>query len=193
MRSRFDRWVEKIPWRREWQPTPVFLPGESMDRRAWWAIVHRVSKSWHDWVNNTHFDKFSKFRALLQTCANLASACDVMLRQVGSTNLRPSPPPLLLQGRRRKLPLGNAQAGIRGKFPVGAGCSHPSPAMDRSQALAFCNMMLACISPGFWAHSSGSSCQGSWWPSSRVLPCLLAAPHLQGPGEPLHGAEMGQV
>ena len=21
-------WVEKIPWRREWQPTPVFLPGE---------------------------------------------------------------------------------------------------------------------------------------------------------------------
>ena len=25
----FDPWVEKIPWRREWQPTPVFLPGES--------------------------------------------------------------------------------------------------------------------------------------------------------------------
>jgi len=23
--------VGKIPWRREWQPTPVFLPGESMD------------------------------------------------------------------------------------------------------------------------------------------------------------------
>ena len=25
----FDPWVEKIPWRRAWQPTPVFLPGES--------------------------------------------------------------------------------------------------------------------------------------------------------------------
>ena len=25
---RFDPWVGKIPWRREWQPTPVFLPGE---------------------------------------------------------------------------------------------------------------------------------------------------------------------
>ena len=25
----FDPWVGKIPWRREWQPTPVFLPGES--------------------------------------------------------------------------------------------------------------------------------------------------------------------
>ena len=22
-------WVEKIPWRRAWQPTPVFLAGES--------------------------------------------------------------------------------------------------------------------------------------------------------------------
>ena len=25
----FDLWVRKIPWRRAWQPTPVFLPGES--------------------------------------------------------------------------------------------------------------------------------------------------------------------
>ena len=24
-----DPWVRKIPWRRAWQPTPVFLPGES--------------------------------------------------------------------------------------------------------------------------------------------------------------------
>ena len=23
----FDPWVGKIPWRRKWQPTPVFLPG----------------------------------------------------------------------------------------------------------------------------------------------------------------------
>ena len=27
-RPRFDPWVVKIPWRRAWQPTPVFLPGE---------------------------------------------------------------------------------------------------------------------------------------------------------------------
>ena len=25
----FDPWVGKIPWRRAWQPTPAFLPGES--------------------------------------------------------------------------------------------------------------------------------------------------------------------
>ena len=28
-RPGFDPWVGKIPWRRTWQPTPVFLPGES--------------------------------------------------------------------------------------------------------------------------------------------------------------------
>jgi len=28
-RNRFDPWVGKIPWRWKWQPTPVFLPGES--------------------------------------------------------------------------------------------------------------------------------------------------------------------
>ena len=28
-RQKFDPWVGKIPWRRAWQPTPVFLPGES--------------------------------------------------------------------------------------------------------------------------------------------------------------------
>ena len=28
-RLRFNPWIRKIPWRRAWQPTPVFLPGES--------------------------------------------------------------------------------------------------------------------------------------------------------------------
>ena len=27
-------WVGKIPWRREWQPTPVFLPGKSQGQRS---------------------------------------------------------------------------------------------------------------------------------------------------------------
>ena len=33
-RPRFDPWVRKIPCRREWQPTPVFLPGESYGQRS---------------------------------------------------------------------------------------------------------------------------------------------------------------
>ena len=30
----FNPWVRKIPWRRKWQPTPVFLPGESSGKRS---------------------------------------------------------------------------------------------------------------------------------------------------------------
>jgi len=29
-----DPWVRKIPWRRAWQPTPVFLPGESHGEKS---------------------------------------------------------------------------------------------------------------------------------------------------------------
>ena len=31
--------------RRQWHPTPVLLPGKSMDRGAWWAAVHGVVES----------------------------------------------------------------------------------------------------------------------------------------------------
>ena len=32
--SGFNPWVGKIPWRKAWQPTPVFLPGESHEQRT---------------------------------------------------------------------------------------------------------------------------------------------------------------
>ena len=32
--NQFDPWVGKIPWRRKWQPTPVFLPGKSHGGRS---------------------------------------------------------------------------------------------------------------------------------------------------------------
>ena len=32
-------------WRRKWQPTPVFLPGESQGGGAWWATVCGVAQS----------------------------------------------------------------------------------------------------------------------------------------------------
>ena len=34
VRSGFDPWVGKIPWRREWQLTLVFLPGEFHEERS---------------------------------------------------------------------------------------------------------------------------------------------------------------
>ena len=33
-RCEFDLWVGKIPWRRAWLPTPVFLPGEFHGQRS---------------------------------------------------------------------------------------------------------------------------------------------------------------
>ena len=33
-RCSFDPWIRKIPWRRKWQPTPVFLPGEFHRQRS---------------------------------------------------------------------------------------------------------------------------------------------------------------
>ena len=43
----FDSCVEKIPWRREQLPTPVFLPGEFHGQRSLEGkSVHGVTKSW---------------------------------------------------------------------------------------------------------------------------------------------------
>ena len=33
-RPGFNPWVRKIPWRRAWPPTPVFLPGRSYGQRS---------------------------------------------------------------------------------------------------------------------------------------------------------------
>ena len=33
-RCGFSPWVRKIPWRRKWPPTPVFLPGKSHRQRS---------------------------------------------------------------------------------------------------------------------------------------------------------------
>ena len=35
-------WVRKIPWRRKWQPTPIFFLENPTDRGAWWATVYGV-------------------------------------------------------------------------------------------------------------------------------------------------------
>ena len=34
MRCGFDSWVVKTPWRKTWQPTPVFLPGQAHGQRS---------------------------------------------------------------------------------------------------------------------------------------------------------------
>ncbi|XDA72500.1 hypothetical protein R6Z07M_002768 [Ovis aries] len=44
----------RFPWRRKWQPTPVFLPGESHGRRSSVGYSPRVSKEL-DMTEQLHF------------------------------------------------------------------------------------------------------------------------------------------
>ena len=44
-RPGFNPWVGFFPWRRKWQPTPVFLPGESHGQRSLAGTVHGMAKA----------------------------------------------------------------------------------------------------------------------------------------------------
>ena len=60
-RQGFDLWIGKIPWRRKWQPTPVFLLKNPMDRGAWQATVHEVKKSQVQLCNRTCMPSHSAY------------------------------------------------------------------------------------------------------------------------------------
>ena len=42
----FDPWAGKMPWRRAWQPTSVFLPGESHGQRSLAVYSPQGHKEW---------------------------------------------------------------------------------------------------------------------------------------------------
>ena len=66
-RPGFDPWVVKILWRREWLPTPVFLPGEFHDHgglHSPWG--YRVR---HHWAT----DPFTFFHFLWQGCRSMVT------------------------------------------------------------------------------------------------------------------------
>ena len=43
---RFDPWVRKIPWRREWLFTPIFLPGELHGQRSYLLSSYSLFWAW---------------------------------------------------------------------------------------------------------------------------------------------------
>ena len=54
----FDLWIRTIPWRRKWQPTPVFLPGKSHGQRSLAGYSprgHKESDTTEPLNNNTYF------------------------------------------------------------------------------------------------------------------------------------------
>ena len=56
-------WIGKIPWRREWLPLPVLLPGESRGQRSLAGYSPWGRKRvQHNWATNTFTFTFSYFR-----------------------------------------------------------------------------------------------------------------------------------
>ena len=75
-RYRFDPWVQKILWRRKWQPTPVFLPGEFHGQRSLQATVHWVTKS-QTWLKQLSTHTLDHLTCLLR---NLYAAHEATVR-----------------------------------------------------------------------------------------------------------------
>ena len=65
-RAWFDPWVRKIPWRRAWQHSPVFLPGESPRTEKLQSMG--LQRVWHHWeMKHIHQEPRSKvLRKLFQ-------------------------------------------------------------------------------------------------------------------------------
>ena len=66
-RPEFSPWIGKIPWRRQWQPTLVFLLENSMDRGAFRTTVHGVAKS-QTQLSNFYFHFFLEWKIMAVCC-----------------------------------------------------------------------------------------------------------------------------
>ena len=53
-RHEFNPWVRKIPWRRKWQHTAVFLPAQSYAQRSLEGYSSQDLRVGHDWSNLEH-------------------------------------------------------------------------------------------------------------------------------------------
>ena len=58
----FYPWIGKIPWRRKWQPTPVFLPGKIPCQRSLVGYkIHGVTRFGHDLVTKPPLPSLREF------------------------------------------------------------------------------------------------------------------------------------
>jgi len=69
-------WVGKIPWRRKWQPTPVFLPGESHGQRS---LEATVAESDMTEANTLHFTSLHVYSCQATLIDPVSSDCHVFL------------------------------------------------------------------------------------------------------------------
>ena len=68
-----DPWVGKITWRRKWQPTPVFFPGQSHGQRSlvgYGSWGHKESDTTEHMCAHTHTHTHVHTRVLTHMCAH---------------------------------------------------------------------------------------------------------------------------
>ena len=88
-RDWFESWVGKIPWRRKWQPTPVFLPEKFQGQRSLVGYSPWGHKeSMHEWhtITEIYSSYLQRLRSPRSNCQIqcLAGACFLVHRQLCS-------------------------------------------------------------------------------------------------------------
>ena len=76
-RPGFDPWVGKIPCRRAWQPTPVFLPGESPGTEEPGGLQSMgLQRVGHDWATKHSTQLYNVCCSVAQSCPTLLDPMD---------------------------------------------------------------------------------------------------------------------
>ena len=65
-RPGFDPWVGKIPWRREWLPTPVFWPGESHGLYSPWGCKESDTTEWLSLIGDETSNRLLEYMKTIQ-------------------------------------------------------------------------------------------------------------------------------
>ena len=72
-----------------WKPTPIFLPGKSLSRGAWWAAVHGVARVRHDLVTKPVFHRVCTYLYSLSSFLDFIFISHFSLSCIGEGNGNP--------------------------------------------------------------------------------------------------------
>ena len=149
MRDGCDPWVRKIPWRRAWQPTPAFLPGESHGQR---------SLAGHPWGHKGDMTEWACTHTCLEPIKywNKRSAPNVKGRERKTEGARKGS---------RKRGEGETRALARTGFTA---VPYPLSLLGRisaAPALVSCNQLFSCLSH---LKSKGCLWKPILWPCVRL-------------------------
>ena len=80
-RHGFDHWVRKIPWRRKWWPSPIFLPGKSHGQRnlvgySPWAHKELDTTELQNTITHTYACKINPISVHKPEVLNICLLCE---------------------------------------------------------------------------------------------------------------------